>query len=238
MFEVTGGDIQKLDDVELRTLVARLAIAELSSKGLPISGVTAGGDQNAADGGVDVRVEVNGVDYRGDFIPRVPLGIQVKKPDMGPAAIKDEMKPNGTLRAALGELADSGGAYVIVSSQGTVADKPLQNRRKAMSGAYVGHGSAHKVHTDFFDRERLATWVNQYPGVAAWVRARIGRPLAGWQSLGDWSGIRVGGDGKYIADDSACLFDARSKDQAILPIIQGINTIRSALAQYQFQMSP
>lgn len=231
MFEVRGDEIQRLDDVELRTLVARLAIAELSAKGLPVSGVTAGGDQNAADGGLDVRVELQGASYAGDFIPRVPLGIQVKKPDMGPAAIAGEMKPNGTLRAVLGELADSGGAYVIVSSQGSVADKPLQNRRKAMAAAYAGHASAHNVQADFYDRERLATWANQYPGVAAWVRARIGRPLAGWQSMGDWSGIRVGGDGKYIADDAACLVDGRLKDQAVLPIVEGINTIRGALAQ-------
>lgn len=231
MFEVTGDEIQRLDDVELRTLVARLAIAELSAEGLPISGVTAGGDQNAADGGLDVRVELHGANYTGDFIPRVPLGIQVKKPDMPEGKITTEMKPNGTLRPVLGQLADSGGAYVIVSSQGTVADKPLQKRRKAIADAYVGHVSAHKVHTDFYDRERLATWVNQYPGVAAWVRARIGRPLAGWQPLGDWSGIRVGGDGKYIADDAACLVDARSKDQAVLSIIKGIDTLREALAQ-------
>lgn len=129
MFEVTGDEIQRLDDVELRTLVARLAIAELSAKGLPVSGVTAGGDQNAADGGLDVRVELQGASYAGDFIPRVPLGIQVKKPDMGPAAIAGEMKPNGTLRAVLGELADSGGAYVIVSSQGSPRGRvPIEQR--------------------------------------------------------------------------------------------------------------
>jgi len=231
MFEVSGEEIQRLDDVQLRTLVARLAIAELNAKALSVSGVTAGGDQNAADGGLDVRVELLGSAYTGDFIPRTPLGFQVKKPDMGPAAIAGEMKPNGVLRSVLGDLADEGGAYVIVSSQGSVADKPLQNRRKAMTNAFLGHASVHKVHTDFYDRERLALWVNQYPGVAAWVRARIGRPLSGWQSLGDWSGIRVGGDGKYIADDAACLVDARSKEQTILPIIEGINCIRGALAQ-------
>jgi len=230
MFEVTGDELQRLDDVQLRTLIARLAIAELNAKQLPISGVTAGGDQNAADGGLDVRVELLGNPYAGDFISRVPLGFQVKKPDMGPAAIAAEMKPKGILRAVLGELADAGGAYVIVSSQGSVADKPLQNRRKAMAHAISEHASAHKLHIDFYDRERLSTWVNQYPGVAAWVRTRIGRPLCGWQSLGDWSGIRVGGDGEYIADDAACLVDARSKDQAVLPIIAGINCIRSTLS--------
>lgn len=231
MFEVTGDEIQRLDDVQLRTLVARLAIAELNANALPVSGVTAGGDQNAADGGLDVRVELQGIVYRGDFIPRVPLGFQVKKPDMGPAAIASEMKPKGVLRPVLADLADEGGAYVIVSSQGSVADKPLQNRRKAIFDAFSDRPSAQKVHVDFYDRERLAMWVNQFPGVAAWVRACIGRPLSGWQSLGDWSGIRVGGDGKYIADDAACLVDARSKEQTILPIIEGINRIRGALIQ-------
>lgn len=231
MFELTGDDIQRLDDVQLRTLVVRLAIAELKANALPVSGVTYGGHQNAADGGLDVRVELLDRAHTGDFIPRVPLGFQVKKPDMGPAAIASEMKPNGTLRAVLGDLADRGGAYVIVSSQGSVADGRLKDRQKAMVDAFSGHGSAHKVHTDFYDRERLALWVNQFPGVAAWVRARIGRPLSGWQSLGDWSGIRVGGDGKYIADDAACLVDARSKEQNVLTIIEGIDCIRSTLAQ-------
>jgi hypothetical protein len=231
MFEVTGDEIQWLNDVQLRTLVARLSIAELNAKKFPISGVTAGGDQNAADGGLDVRVELSDSSYVGDFIPRVPLGFQVKKPDMGPAAIAAEMKPKGVLRTVLGELADAGGAYVIVSSQGSVADKPLQSRRKAMADAFVGHASAHKLHTDFYDRERLAAWINQYPGVAAWVRARIGRPLSGWQSLGDWSGIRVGGDGKYITDGTACLIDARSKEQTALPVVEGINCIRDALSK-------
>lgn len=231
MFEITGEEIQRLDDVQLRTLVARLAIAELRAKNLPVAGVTAGGHQNAGDGGLDVRVECSDTTFAGDFVPRTPLGIQVKKPDMGPAAIKGEMKPNGILRPVLGELADAGGAYIIVSSQGSVADKPLQNRRKAMSEALVGYPSANKLLIDFYDRERLATWVNQYPGVAAWVRSRIGRPLAGWQSLGDWSGVRVGGEGTYITDDAACLVDTRSKDQVVLPIVEGVNCIRGALSE-------
>lgn len=230
MFEITGNDIQRLDDAQLRTLVARLTIAELSSRGRPIAGVTAGGDQNSADGGLDVRVEVPD-DYAGDFIPRAPLGIQVKKPDMRPAAIAAEMKPTGVLRPVIGELADAGGAYVIVSSQGSVADVRLKERRDAMAEALCGHRSANKLRIDFYDRDRLATWVNEYPGVAAWVRTRIGRPLAGWQPLGDWSGTRVGGDRKFISDDTAVLLDTRSRDQAILPVVEGINRIRSTLSE-------
>lgn len=230
MFETTGIEIQKLDDVQLRTLVARLAVAELSSKSLPISGVTAGGDQNAADGGLDVRIETSGVSGHGDFVPRSPLGFQVKKPDMPAAAISAEMKPDGVLRPAIGELADSGGAYIIVSAQGSVADKPLQKRRDAMAKALEGHASASKLHLDFYDRDRLATWVDQYPGVAAWVKTRIGQPLAGWQPIGDWSGVRVGGDGRFICDDAACLLDTRSGTEKTLTVIDGINSLRGALA--------
>jgi hypothetical protein len=230
MFEVAGADIQKLDDVQLRTLVARLAIAELSSKSFPISGVTAGGDQNAPDGGLDVRVEASGVAGHGDFVPRFPLGFQVKKPDMSAAAIDAEMKHGGILRPVIGELAELNGAYIIVSAQGSVADKPLKNRREAMATAVQGHASASKLHLDFYDRDRLATWVNQYPGVAAWVKARVGQPLAGWQPIGDWSGVRVGGDGRFICDDTACLLDTRSGTEKTLTVIDGINSLRDALA--------
>lgn len=231
MFEVTGNDIQLLDDKQLRTLVARLCIAELRSKNLPVSGVTAGGDQNAPDGGLDVRVELSGEAFSGDFIPVVPLGFQVKKPDMGPAAIKQEMRPEGTLRSVIGELADAGGGYIIVSSNGSVADKPLQNRKAAIRGALGGHPSAARLTVDFYDRERLAGWVNCYPGVSAWVREKIGSPLSGWQALGDWSGTRVSGDGRFICDDTACLMDARGKEQSVLPMSEGITQLRATLAE-------
>lgn len=231
MFEVTGAEIQQLDDRQLRTLVARLAVAELLSLQQPISGVTAGGDQNAPDGGLDVRVELQADGFSGDFVPRAVTGYQVKKPDMGPAAIAAEMKLKGVLRPVIGELADASGCYIIVSSSGSVADKPLKARQKAIKTAMEGHTSAAKLQVDFYDRDRIANWVNRFPGVAAWVRACIGRPLSGWQSLGDWSGVRVGGDGKYIADDAACLVDTRSKDQAVLPVIEGIDCIRGVLSQ-------
>ena len=54
MLEVTGKDITDLTDGELRTLVARLSLAERRSQGCPASSVTAGGDQDASDGGIDV----------------------------------------------------------------------------------------------------------------------------------------------------------------------------------------
>ncbi len=231
MFEVSVEDIQCLDDEQLRTLVARLATAELRQFGKPISGVTAGGDQDAPDGGIDVRIELPNADFAGDFIPRVPLGIQVKKPDMPRAAILNEMKPEGELRSVIGDLADAGGGYIIVSSNGSLADKPLQERRAAIREAVADHPNEQNLSVDFYDRARLAAWVNIYPGVAAWVRNAVGRPLAGWRSLGDWSGTLISGDGRFLFDETACLVDGRSKDQAVLSTPEGIQILRAALAK-------
>jgi hypothetical protein len=116
MFDVTGAQIANLNDSDLRTLVARLAIAELRGQGCPSSSVTAGGNQDAADGGLDVRVECPAALTAPDFVPRPLTGFQVKKPDMPASAIRDEMRPYGVLRPVIAELAAAAGAYIIVSA--------------------------------------------------------------------------------------------------------------------------
>jgi hypothetical protein len=112
MFEIDGTHIQRLSDVDLRRLVYQLATADLIRQGLPRSGVTAGGHQNAPDGGIDVRVDVPNL-VTPDFVVCAQTGFQVKVPDMAAAAIKDEMSPRGVLRNAISELALVGGAYIL-----------------------------------------------------------------------------------------------------------------------------
>ena len=185
MFEVTGSDIAALTDVDLRTLVARLALAELQKAGLPQSSVTAGGTQTAPDGGLDVRVSVPGTIASPDFVPRPETGFQVKKPDMNASAITEEMKPKGKLRSVFPELAAKDGAYIIVSAQGTIADKPLQARKEAMRNALSGMKGSARLLVDFYDRDRIATWANSFPGVRAWAMNRVGRRLSGWSAWGD-----------------------------------------------------
>ena len=230
MFEVTGDNISRLNDDDLRTLAARLALAELGRMGLPISGVTAGGNQNAADGGIDVRVSRPSGSVAGDFVPRNETGIQVKLPDMPKAAIILEMRPNGALRPVIAELANQGGAYVIVSAKGSVSDSSLKSRRAAMREAIADHPNAAALHTDFYDRERVANWLRQYPGISAWVLERVGRAIKGWQSLANWS---EGGASSqpYLIDDSGCITDERSREQENLPILEGISRIRESLRQ-------
>lgn len=233
MFEVTGEDIANLNDSDLRTLVARLALAELREQGYPSSSVTAGGNQDAADGGLDVRIDCPEPLSSPDFVPRALTGFQVKKPDMPPSAIRDEMCPSGVLRPVIAELAAASGAYVIVSAQGSVADKPLGDRRSAIRDQLSGLPDATKLHTDFYDRDRLAIWVNHYPGIAAWIRTRLGRGLSGWSSIGEWYGAGVSESTSYLFDDQACLTDERTAEREGLTLSDGIARLREALGRPQ-----
>jgi len=91
MFQVTRENIAALNDTDLRLLVGMLAEEEVRKAGHSPSSVTYGGDQRAADGGIDVRVEIEMVaDLRG-YVPRAPTGFQVKAEDMPRSKILKEM---------------------------------------------------------------------------------------------------------------------------------------------------
>lgn len=231
MFETTGKDISDLNDVDIRTLVAKLCEAELRRLGLPLSALTAGGDQNAADGGLDVRVSLEPHDKKTDFIPKPSTGFQVKVPDMPRGAILEEMCPEGILRPVIQELARTRGAYVIVSSHGSTADGPLRNRVAAMRDAVSAVPGLPEIHLDFYDRDRLATWVRQYPGVAAWVQEQLGRPVSGWQAYGNWSGRSDQIGTEYLSDKKSRLYDAQGGKGNGLSVEAGITRIREVLAK-------
>lgn len=125
MFEITPDDIALLNDTDLRAIVGLLCEAQMRKQGLPTASVTWGGNQDAGDGGIDVRIALpKGKPIQG-FVPKRSTGFQVKKPDMPPAQITKEMRPQGKLRAAIRKLATEGGAYIIVSSGASVSDMAL-----------------------------------------------------------------------------------------------------------------
>ncbi len=163
MFEITGTHISQLNDSDLRTLVARLCEAELAHRGLPVSSVTAGGDQNAADGGIDVRVDLPPTSVMDGFIPRPSTGFQVKVPNMPRGDILEEMCPKGTLRPVIAAIHTTSGAYIIVSSKGSTADKALQERRQAMHDATSSLPNPTQLLTDFFTNPGNDSWVLTYP---------------------------------------------------------------------------
>lgn len=228
MFDLTGDDIAQLNDADLRTLAIRLALAELRAGGAPLASVTAGGSQDAADGGIDVRVTQAEIHAGADFVPRAETGFQVKKPDLAAKGIQTEMRPGGVLRPSIAALAEAGGAYVIASSGASLADPVLARRRAAMRAAIADHPSGHRLYVDYYDRDRLATWANQYPGVGAWVRRRGGRPIAGWRAVGQWRDLAVAEDAGYLADDGLSLIDEREGART-LPVLEGLDLLREIL---------
>ncbi|MHC2313113.1 hypothetical protein ACVIHC_000159 [Bradyrhizobium diazoefficiens] len=229
MFEITRDDIAALNDEDLRTLIGLLCEAELRRANLPVSAVTYGGDQNAKDGGVDVRVSLPvGTRIEG-FIPCAATGFQVKKPDMPPAEILKEMKPQGVVRPAIEGLAAACGAYIIVSSTGSTTDSALSKRRKAMADAVEDIADAGKLHLNFYDRNRIATWVRWHAGLVLWLRSRIGKSVTGWRAFGSWSHVPAGSDRTYLLDDTACFKTGQKEDSDGLSAVGGINRMRDVL---------
>lgn len=128
LFEVTADEIKLLNDADLRQLAARLCEHEVSLQGFSPVAVTLGGHQNAPDGGIDVRVSLLEGSMVSGYVPSAASGFQVKAQDMPHQAILDEMAPNGVLRDSIAGLAAARGAYIIVSSQGSVADSSSRRR--------------------------------------------------------------------------------------------------------------
>ena len=229
IFEVTPEHIEALSDSDLRTLVGYLAEQETVRAGHSPSNVTYGGHQNAKDGGIDVRVDLKNLAIAG-YIPRTQSGFQVKAEDMSASAIQQEMCPGGKLRPAIIELGEVDGAYVIVSSKGSVSDSSLSRRRNAMASAISTVPRAAGLHVDFYDRRRLATWVNQHPGVIPWVRSRVGLPLAGWRPFGDWSSSPGSTDEEYLTDEGLRFVGTSLNDNG-LKVVDGLNKLRKILSQ-------
>ncbi|HOI96678.1 MAG TPA: hypothetical protein PK250_18390 [Syntrophobacter fumaroxidans] len=231
MLDIEGSQIAQLNDTELRTLVRRLCEAELRRAGLPVSAVTAGGDQNAPDGGLDVRVDLPPSTHVGGYIPKPTTGFQVKVPDMPRSEILDEMRPGGTIRQVIRDLAALSGAYIIISAKGSTADRSLQNRREAMREALGGLFNPDALTTDFYDRERLATWVRDHPGVIVWVRKKIGQPIPGWRPYSNWATPSESAEAEYLTDNKSRVHDWQSPQEGPLQAEEAIHRIRVVLSQ-------
>jgi len=230
MFDVTGQDISLLSDEDLRTLIGRLCEAELRRHGgSPVHAIW-GGNQNAPDGGVDVRV-ASTVTFAPDAaLSRSNVGIQVKAEEMPRAKILAEMKPKGSIRSSIQELATLGGSYIIASSKSSITDSALADRKQAMRDAIEDIPNAAQLHLDFFDGDRIATWVRDHASLVTWVRERIGRPIAGWRPYEDWAGSHEGLAGTYLLDDSLRIQGPTSKGESE-SVLQGIEHLRKILSE-------
>jgi len=232
MLDITPEHISLLDDKQLRRLVGLLCEAELRKQGHSSAFVTYGGAQTASDGGTDVRVSLpsDAVKDHG-YVPRSSTVFQVKAEDIQPADISREMAPGGKLRESIKELIRDKGAYVIVSSKGTVADTRLTERRHAMRAMVATEVGHEDLDIDFYDRTRVASWVRENPGLIAWVRRAIGQPIKGWDPYGPWSTVGKSPNVPYLLDENCRLRETRSISPVTLDIKAGIQRLRCLIGQ-------
>jgi hypothetical protein len=228
--ELKPSDISDLNDADLRELVARLCEAELSRQGIDTSCVLWGGAQEAADGGIDVRVINAPILSKPGFIPRNNTGFQVKKNSMGKAACNKEILSRGEVKDAIKDLVAKKGAYIIVSGKDDCSATMQSERIQGMKSAIEGLPDSKNIHIDFYGRDRLSTWLKQHPGVALWVRSRLGKPLSGWQPFERWTSTPIGQEDEFLLDGHPCIIDKNSQKKEPMPISDGISLIRKKLS--------
>ncbi|NRA50304.1 MAG: hypothetical protein HRU12_14320, partial [Phaeodactylibacter sp.] len=201
MLDVTSDDIKSLSAKDIEDLIGLLCDAELAAHNISNAGVTRGGKIDEADEGIDIKVSVESLPRGDGYIPRCLTAYQVKKPDMPERKIRTEMCPSGRLRPAIKRIAETGGAYIIVSS-GRSLSEPLLNKRLVAMREALGNT---KCFVDFYGSTRIATWVNNFPGLVYWVKEKLGRPLSGWQGHGNWTSSRSDSANDYVLDKGIVL---------------------------------
>lgn len=228
MFTICKEDIQKLSDKDLRCLIGKLCEAELRKNNIPTSGITYSGDQDAADGGIDVCVQIDDKYHIEGYIPRNCTGFQVKVHKMSSSDIKKEMRPNGNLRCKIKEIALCSGSYIIVSGNDDTSLSMLDSRLNAMQQAIAEYPASDNIKLDFYDCQRVCTWVNEYASLIQWVHIRIGTLFFGWQPYSNWSDPKGNIDEEFITD-GVNIVKVGNDQYCELSAIEGINEIRSIL---------
>jgi hypothetical protein len=231
ILEVTADQIAQLNDTDLRTLVGYLCEREVRAHGHSASTVTWGGHQDRGDGGIDVRVTLPAGAAISGYVPKTATGFQVKAQNMPHAAILNEMAPEGVVRPSIAELAANGGAYIIISSKGSLSDISLKDRKAAMAKAVKGLPAASSLTLDFYDRRRIASWVNQHAGLVPWVREKLGLPLSGWRPFEDWSSSPASVDAPYLLDGQTRLMGSSIKSADGLNAEQALALLRDILGK-------
>ena len=225
ILDVTREQLRQLDGDSLRELVALLCEAEIQQAGMPISAVKWGGAHTAADGGLDVEVDLENREFRGDFVQRNLTGFQVKKPSMPPSRIPAEMSPKGQLRPIFHDLAERNGCYVIVSVADDPSDSRLTQRLDAMREQVSPVEHDDNLHLDFYGRGKLSQWLRRHPGVQLWLQDRLGFPLRGWKSFGRWSYVPPDDDDRLISREGISIV-LPERDAPKLEIEPGVNRMR------------
>lgn len=227
-FHIQPDLIQRLDDAQARKLIARLCEADIARAGLAPC-VFHGGDQRAADDGVDVEVSGRPAKDLSERLSRSVAIVQVKaetKP-FGPTRIKKEMAPGDKLRPAIAALASDRGLYLIASTKENPSFKVRTARTAAMREVLANNGLDAKIRVDFYGAQEIASWVETHPTVGIWLRQILGQPLTGWQGYGPWAYRETDTEREFTLDQAGRVLVPEHTE--LVPLTDALAAIRADL---------
>jgi hypothetical protein len=206
-FEVSEDEVARLTPVGLVQLIKRLIQADLQLWGAPLSAVQGTLKINISDGGEDIRVEWSGP----SITPDGPGGtqnyftvFQLKAENLTDAKLRKEpLEADGKqLKAAVTEVLDRKGTYIVVTSKTNVvtpkrgkdAKTPRLTELREVLRTSISNMDARgrQVKLDIYGPPKIADWVNRHPMIAVWMKKTLGIASSdfAFQTHGDWSSYR------------------------------------------------
>ena len=236
--EVSGEHISTLTSGAFHQLWRKLLVAEAHSYGLPLDGIHVASNITAPDGGEDGRIVWEGGPDRTPFLPHRYCSFQLKAGGISPrAAAADVLASDGTVAETVGSALEQGARYIMLSSR-PYTQKEISGRTEKIRDAILGAGlSVDEEQVTFRDADQIATWVNQHPSVAIWVKEQTQPGTIGsFRSLRHWAG-RAEHVGSPWVDDArlrSCRSDLRErvyKSRSVVRVVglSGIGKSRLAL---------
>lgn len=227
MLVVTKEDIKQLNDADLRDLIGLLCEAELYSINNKTSDVMYGGHQDEPDGGVDVLVKATKIKDDESYILRNNTIFQVKKYSMSQKKIQEEMLYKENIKECIASLDKTKGAYIIVSSGDSLTQITYRRRIVAMNDILKKH-NLKNVKVEFYDSNRIATWVRNYPSLICWINDKLKKQTNGWTSYCNWSS-RSTEETDFLVDDNCTIYKNNITNDSKIKIVDCINDIRNKL---------
>lgn len=176
--EITPGDINQLDDIQLTRLLRKLLYLEAISNGINNFYLRVPLEINVPDGGEDGNIEWVGIKTSTNWLPINKVCFQIKAKSMGPEACYEETlnSEQTQLKPKIKEILDKGGAYIIFCNhRAQNINNNVSRIRDALQK--VGRSDFLTALVKFYDNEDIASWVNQYSHCIFYTNELLGREI-------------------------------------------------------------
>ena len=202
-FAVTGDDISDLEQRQIPNLLRLLLTAEARAYNLPADGIHVASNIYAPDGGEDGRMTWSGGPGRTPFLPARLNQFQMKSSAIAPAAAgRDVLTTRGSVKDMVSSILAESGTYIMLCAH-SYTGKQIELRKAKIREAIRNGGiSIDDCQVDFRDSDQIATWINDHPSVAMWVREQV-RPggIGPFRSWDHWSGRPQHQQSPWVADE-------------------------------------